>query len=40
MGLLEYIIRAWDVQAQEFRIGAHLLKIKVEEIYFLTCLSR
>lgn len=40
MELLRYLFHAWDVQAQEFRIGAHTLEIQVEDIYFLTYLSR
>lgn len=40
MELLEYLIRAWDVKAQSFRLGSHMLNIHVEDIYFLTGLSR
>jgi len=40
MELLEYLVNAWDVQAQSFRLGAHMLSIQVEDIYFLTGLSR
>lgn len=38
--LLRYLVRAWDVQAQAFILGAHTLEILVAEIYFLTRLSR
>lgn len=29
MELLEYLVRAWDVQAYDFRLGAHILSIHV-----------
>lgn len=38
--LLEYLVRAWDIHGKCFRIGAHTLKIEVENIYFLVDLSR
>ena len=37
--LLEYLVKAWDVQAWCFRLRAHMLSIQVEDIYFLTGLS-
>ena len=38
--LLEHILRMWNPEQQYFEVGAHVLKIEVEDIYFLTCLSR
>lgn len=35
MELLKYLVRAWDIWEQCYRIRAHTLSIKVEEIYFL-----
>ena len=30
----------WNLEQQYFEVGAHILKIEVEDIYFLTGLSR
>jgi hypothetical protein len=38
--LLEYLVHMWDVNEQEFHVGAHTLTIDIEDIYFLTGLSR
>jgi hypothetical protein len=38
--LLEYIISLWDVARQGFRIGTQLLTINLEDVYFLTGLSK
>ena len=38
--LLEYILRMWNLEQQHFEVGAHILTIEVEDIYFLTRLSR
>ena len=38
--LLELIVSMWDVNAQTFRVGPHILKIEMEDIYFLTSLSK
>lgn len=38
MELLGHLIHSWDVQAHEFKLTTHLLKVKVEGIYFLTYL--
>jgi hypothetical protein len=38
--LLEYLVHMWDVNEQEFRVGVHTLTIDIEDIYFLTGLSR
>jgi hypothetical protein len=38
--LLEYLVRMWDPDQQVFIVGAHTLTIDIEEIYFLTGLSR
>jgi hypothetical protein len=38
--LLEYLVHMWDVNEQTFHVGAHTLTIHIEDIYFLTGLSR
>ena len=38
--LLEHILRMWNLEQQHFEVGAHILIVKVEDIYFLTGLSR
>jgi hypothetical protein len=38
--LLEYLVRMWDPDQQVFNVGAHTLSIDIEDIYFLTGLSR
>ena len=38
--LLEYIIDMWDLEKQHFLFGTHTLTIDIEDIYFLTGLSR
>ena len=38
--LLEHILRMWNLEQQYFEVGAHILTVEVEEIYFLTFLSR
>jgi hypothetical protein len=38
--LLEHLVRMWDPDQQVFNVGAHALKIDIEDIYFLTSLSR
>ena len=38
--LLEYILHMWNPDQQYFEVGAHVLTIEVEDIYFLTGLSR
>ena len=38
--LLEHIIHMWNPEQQYFEVGAHVLTIEVEDIYFLTGLSR
>ena len=38
--LLEHILRMWNPEQQYFEVGAHILTVKVEDIYFLTGLSR
>ena len=38
--LLEYIIGMWDPNQQHFMVGIHTLSIEIEDIYFLTGLSR
>ena len=38
--LLEHIIGLWDINEQGFRIGTQLLTIELEDVYFLTGLSK
>ena len=38
--LCEYIVRMWNSEQQYLEVGAHVLIVEVEEIYFLTGLSR
>ena len=38
--LLEYILRMWNPKQQYFEVGAHILTVEVEYIYFLIRLSR
>ena len=38
--LLEYLVHMWDVNEHEFHVGAHIITIYIEDIYFLTGLSR
>ena len=38
--LLERILRMWNPEQRYFEVGAHVLTIEVEDIYFLTGLSR
>ena len=34
--LLEHILRMWNPEQQHFEVGAHILTVEVEDIYFLT----
>jgi hypothetical protein len=38
--LLEFLVRMWDPDQQVFNVGSHTLSIDIEDIYFLTGLSR
>ena len=38
--LLEYMIDMWDLEQQHFVVGIQTLPIEIEDIYFLTGLSR
>ena len=38
--LLEHILQMWNPEQQYFKVGAHILIVEVEDIYFLTGLSR
>ena len=38
--LLEYILRMQNPEQQYFEVGDHILIVEVEDIYFLTELSR
>ena len=32
--LLEHILQMWNPEQQYFEVGAHILKVEVEDIYF------
>ena len=38
--LLEHVLQMWNLEQQYFEVGAHILIVEVEEIYFLTGISR
>jgi hypothetical protein len=38
--LLEYLVHMWDVDQQVFHVGVHTLSLDIEDVYFLTGLSR
>ena len=38
--MLELIVSMWDVNDQAFRVGPHVLKIDIDDLYFLNSLSR
>ena len=38
--LLEHILWMWNPEQQYFKVGAHILIVEVEDIYFLTGLLR
>ena len=38
--LLEHILQMWNLEQQYFEMGAHILIVEVEDIYFLNSLSR
>jgi hypothetical protein len=38
--LLEYLIGLWDDVEKVFRIGPHMLEIKIDDVYFLTGISK
>ena len=38
--LLEHILWMWNLEQQYFEVGAHVLTIEVEDIYFLKGLLR
>jgi hypothetical protein len=38
--LLEYLVHMWDVNEQAFFMGVHTLTLDIEDIYFMTRLSR
>ena len=38
--LLEHILQMWNPEQQYFEVGAHILTVEVEDIYFLNFLSR
>jgi hypothetical protein len=38
--LLEYLVHMWDLDQQVFHVGVHTMSLDIEDIYFLTGLSR
>ena len=40
MELMTWLVNKWDVQEQCFIIGDHKLELELEDIYFLTGLSK
>jgi hypothetical protein len=38
--LLEHMIGLWNVAEQGFQIGTQLLTIELEDVYFITSLSK
>jgi hypothetical protein len=38
--LLEYLVHMWDPSQQVFYVGVHTLSLDIEDIYFLTGLTR
>jgi hypothetical protein len=38
--LLEHLVKMWDPNDQVFKVGAHDISLEIEDIYFLTGLSR
>ena len=38
--LLEHILQMWNPEQQYFKVRAHIVTVEVEEIYFLTSVSR
>ena len=38
--LLEYLVHMWDPDQHVFHVGVHTLSLDIEDIYFLTGLSR
>ena len=38
--ILEHVLWMWNPEQQYFEVGAHILTVEVEDIYFLIGLSR
>ena len=38
--LLEHILWMWNPEQQHFEVGPHILTVEVEDIYFLTRISK
>jgi hypothetical protein len=38
--LLEYLFHMWDINEKAFHVRVHTLTLEIDEIYFLTGLSR
>ena len=40
VGLLDRLVHMWDLDSQVFQVGNHVLEIEIEDIYFITGLSK
>lgn len=40
VGLLDRLVHMWDPYLQVFQVGNHILEIEVEDIYFITGISK
>ena len=40
VGLLDRLVHMWDPDLQVFQVGSHILEIEIEDIYFITRLSK
>ena len=40
VGLLDRIVHMWDPDLRVFQVGNHVLEIEIEDIYFVTGLSK
>jgi hypothetical protein len=38
--LLEFLVKMWEPDEQVFKVGVHDIALEIEDIYFLTGLSR
>jgi len=40
VGFLDRLVHMWDLDLQVFQVGNHVLEIEIEDIYFITRLSK
>ena len=40
VGLLDRLVHMWDLDLQVFQVGSHIREIEIEDIYFITGLSK